>query len=93
MGLALLTTAPEVGTIIFLIFQMNTLRHIEVFVSCWVPGKHWECLMYRILIRASLGLTLIEGKRRRQDWTEGAVELQRSSKGDLSPPYGGALKL
>lgn len=62
MYLALLTIASEEGIIIFPIFQMRTLRPRGIFVSYWVTGKHWDYLMYRMLIRKVLGLTLVEEK-------------------------------
>lgn len=69
------------------IFHLRTLRHTEVFVSCWASGKHYDSLMFSILIREPLESTLVEGKRMRQDWTEGAIELQCSLNRNLSPHY------
>ena len=43
---------------------MRTLKHREVSVNCWVSGKHWDSLIYRILIREPLGSTLAEEKGR-----------------------------
>lgn len=69
------------------LFHLRKLKHTEVFVSCWASGKHYGSLMFSILIREPLESTLVEGKRMRQDWTEGAIEIQCSLTRNLSPHY------